>query len=355
MNYELSIKYVIFFLSVSLLVNSCNTFSSPQYKGAESSHFDGKRFFNQEQNPEKSGSGSILSLFKWLFASNDRDWEWFCYSPPGNPPAKYIGNDSLRVTYIGHATSLIQFDNINVLTDPVWSNSVGPLNLLNPTRSRPPGINFEDLPKIDIVLISHNHYDHCDLATLEHLRDACNPLFLCPLGVKQLLENDGISNVREMDWWDSITYKKSKIYFVPSKHFSMRGLNDRDNNLWGGYVLETKDGPIYFAGDTGFGIHFKQIFERFGKMRLSLLPIGPVEPRWFMSRVHIDGSEAVEAHQILKSQISIGIHFGTFEQGADDMYEPVEILKQKLIEEKISPKVFRLLFLGKSLDIPVLK
>ncbi|HEX5658990.1 MAG TPA: MBL fold metallo-hydrolase, partial [Polyangiales bacterium] len=202
---------------------------------------------------------------------------------------------------------------INVLTDPIWSERSSPFRWIGPKRVRPPGIRFEDLPPIDLVVVSHDHYDHCDLPTLKRLADTFRPQFLVPLNIAPLLRDAGIHAVQERDWWQSITYAQGKrAWVVPAQHFAARGPFDRDERLWGGFVFETSGGPVYFAGDTAMSDHFAQIHTRFGPMRLAVLPIGAYEPRWFMEPVHVDPQEALAAHHTLHARHSVGMHFGTF-------------------------------------------
>lgn len=333
-------KKIILILLINfqlLILYSCSTFDGSYYKGPVSDHFNGKEFYNKDS----SHSHSTWDLFKFLFFSSKGDWDEWWNEKPGPKPAERIAGDSIVVTFINHATFLIQVDSMNILTDPIFSEVASPVPLIGMERHRPPGIKFEELPQIDIVLVSHNHYDHMDISTLKRLKEKFNPLFFVPLGNKELMYDEGLNNAIELDWWGEYQFKnKYKITFVPSKHFSMRGLNDWDKSLWGGYVLQTALGPVYFAGDTGFGNHFKQIFEHFGPIRLALLPIGPVEPRWFFGDVHISPDEAIKAHKILKSKTSIAMHWGTFSQGSDNMLDAPRQLKILREKELLNPQEF---------------
>ena len=332
-------------------MTGCSSFSSTPYKGNISDHFDGEKFHNTDSIESKN----FFDLLYWFATRTESTWPMYCSSPLGEKPVEKIGNGSLRATFIGHATALLQFDNINILTDPVLSETIGPGTLLDQNRTRPPGIRFEDLPKIDIVLLSHNHYDHTGIQTLKRLAERFNPVMLVPLGEKALLLENGLTNVIELDWWQETTLLNRKISLVPAHHFTMRGIEDRNTSLWGGYVVETEQGPIYFAGDTGWGDHFRKINEKFGKIRLSLLPIGPVNPRGFMAPVHIDGVEAVKAHIVLQSQTSMAIHHGTYQQGDDTMLEPLEVLIREMKKNNIQKSEFRYPFNGKFIDVAPLK
>ena len=236
------------------------------------------------------------------------------------------GNE-LRVTMINHSTLLIQQSGGNILTDPVWSERVSPFQSIGPHRRRNPGVRFEDVPRIDIVLLSHNHYDHLDLATLRRLADRGQSQFIVPCGVARWLQSRSIGPAHELDWGDSLRVANTIVHSVPAMHFSARGLFDRNRTLWCGYVIEAADRVIYFAGDTGFGEHFAQIRERFGAPRLALLPIGAYEPRWFMAPVHMAPDEAIRAHEILAAKTSIAIHHGTFQLADEGLDTPKKQLR----------------------------
>jgi len=214
---------------------------------------------------------------------------------------------------VNHATVLIQQAGSNILTDPIWSERCGPVSWIGPRRHRAPGVEFDHLPPIDTVLLSHNHYDHLDVPTLRRLSARGGMTFVAPLGVARSLASRGIGPVRELDWGDSLGAPGATIHSVPAFHFSARGLLDRNRSLWCGYMIESNFGLIYFAADTAFGPHFGWIRERFGATRVALLPIGAYEPRWFMSPIHMNPEEAVEAHHILGASSSIAIHHGTFQ------------------------------------------
>jgi L-ascorbate metabolism protein UlaG (beta-lactamase superfamily) len=222
---------------------------------------------------------------------------------------------------------LLQQGGLHILTDPIWSKRASPFTWIGPRRHREPGMLIEDLPRIDIVLISHNHYDHLDLGTLHRLADRGKSQFIVPAGVARLLRSQDIGPVQELDWGESLTIGQTIIHSVPARHFSARGLFDRNRTLWCGYAIEARDRIIYFAGDTAFGDHFAGIRERFGAPRLALLPIGAYEPRWFMSPVHMGPDEAVRAHEILTAETSIAIHHGTFQLADEAIDTPKHLLR----------------------------
>jgi L-ascorbate metabolism protein UlaG (beta-lactamase superfamily) len=305
-------------------------FSAPRYTGPKSDHFDGDRFYNQDRTREKGFS----DFFKWVTNRDQGAWDKKHEVQPGQPPPNKVSPGELRVTFINHSTVLIQMEGLNILTDPIWSERASPMTFAGPKRVGPPGIRFDDLPPIDAVLVSHNHYDHLDVPTLRRLSDEHGSKIFSGLGNAKLLQNKEIKNVYDLDWWQSIRLSESvRVIFVPAQHFSSRGLFDHHKTLWGGFVIESPLQRVYFAGDTGFGDHFEQIRERFDPITLALLPIGAYKPRWFMSVAHLSPQEAVKAHGILRARHSMAIHFGTFPLGDDGEHEPVEEL-QRVLDEK---------------------
>jgi L-ascorbate metabolism protein UlaG (beta-lactamase superfamily) len=239
-----------------------------------------------------------------------------------------VGGNELRVTLINHSTLLLQQSGSHILTDPIWSERASPLTSIGPRRRRKPGVRWEDLPRIDTVLLSHNHYDHLDLATLRRLASRGQSQFIVPAGVARLLRYQNIGPVHELDWGESLPLSRATIHSVPALHFSARGIFDRNRTLWCGYVIEAADRIVYFAGDTAFGDHFARIRERFGAPRLALLPIGAYEPRWFMSPIHMGPVDAVKAHRILGAMTSIAIHHGTFQLADEGLDTPKKRLSE---------------------------
>ncbi|MCG8372949.1 MAG: MBL fold metallo-hydrolase, partial [Balneolales bacterium] len=252
----------------------------------------------------------------------------------GPRPAEKINDSTQVITYINHSTFLIQTDGLNILTDPVFSKRVSPFSFAGPKRMRPPGIRFEDLPDIDVVLLSHNHYDHLDINTLKRIQKEFDPQFITPLGVDLFLHQKRISNTLALDWWEETPVTEAvSIAAVQAQHFSSRGMFDRDKTLWAGFMIQSKNGNIYFAGDTGYNDFFKTIGERYAPVKTSLIPIGAYKPRWFMSPVHVDPQQAIQIHKDVGSGLSIGMHFGTFPLADDGQHEPVTELNEIVGDE----------------------
>ena len=323
--------------------------SAPRYSGPITDHFDGKRFHNLHP-PERKG---FLDFVRWQFTSKRAEWNNWTHSEPGAPPPGRVNARDLRVTFINHATVLIQVAGLNILTDPIWSDRASPVSWAGPKRHRAPGLRFNDLPPIDVVLLGHNHYDHFDRETLIRLKNEHQPRFVSALGNGALLQMNEIGAVTELDWWDATHLSNElSVTCVPAKHFSGRGLSDFDATLWCGYVIETPAGNIYFAGDTAMGDHFKAIKDRFRAFRLVLLPIGAYLPRWFMHPVHLSPNDAVEVHHLLEPAVSLAIHFGTFALGDDGEFEPVATLREALNTREQGGSQFWVLEHGEGRDVP---
>ena len=338
---------------VSLLLLAGGTFyvvayhilSGPRYKGPPSDHFDGKEFHNLEPTAMK-GLGDVL---KWQL--NREQGEWAEDIQPTSETIPEASVVDARITFINHASLLIQAGGVNVLTDPIWSERASPFSFAGPARKREPGVEFQDLPPIHAVLISHNHYDHLDISTLIRLRDDHDPVFIVPLGVDLLLDENDIHKTRALDWFDRTDILKATIHAVPAKHFSGRGLGDTNQTLWAGYIIESGGKKIYFAGDTGYGEFYKLIRDQYGEIDLALLPIGAYKPVWFMQPIHMSPQEAVQAHLDLGAKRSIGMHYGTFPMADDGQEEPVHDLNLAREEKRIRPVDFFTLGEGEYFDL----
>ena len=263
--------------------------------------------------------------------------------PPGRARA-----DRISATFIGHSTFLLQLGGICVLTDPIWSNRCSPVSFAGPRRVRRPGQSLDVLPGVDVLLVSHNHYDHMDLPTLRKIRKRWAPLVATGLGNARHLAKARIRSAVELDWWQSTELAGARVTYVPSQHFSSRSLYDRNRCLWGGFVIEAGGAVVYFAGDSGYCPHFAEIGRRFPRIDLALLPIGAYEPRWFMSQQHVDPLEAVRAHLDLRSRHSLGMHFGTFQLTDESIDAPVLALRQARARAGVAESEFDVLAFGET-------
>lgn len=337
---------VVILLSIPAMLFTLGYFlSAPKYTGPVSDHFDGKRFFSPGGKPAR-GLGKVL---QWMMKRQRGPWTAQTSIPFGEKPATSNENGIL-ITFVNHSTFLIQVNGINILTDPIWSERTSPFQWAGPRRMRPPGIRLEDLPKIDLVLLSHNHYDHLDFNTLKHLFKKDQPKIVTPLGVKAFLDGTKITGATDLDWWQTITLNNGlAIQAVPAQHFSGRGMFDRDATLWCGYVIQSAGKNIYFVGDTGYHeSFFKEIGEKCAPIEVALVPIGAFKPEWFMSPIHCSPIEAVKIHLEIKAKQSIATHFGTFPLADDGLDEPVVALHCALHSAGLSHDQFLILKEGEA-------
>jgi L-ascorbate metabolism protein UlaG (beta-lactamase superfamily) len=293
-------------------------------------HFRDGRFFNPGEQPH-----GFMDAMRWIMHRERGPWRAWIESEPGPRPPERVDGDALRVTFVGHATVLLQTAGLNFLTDPVWSLRASPVQWAGPKRHRAPGLRFEDLPPIDAVLLSHNHYDHLDIPTLRRLVERDHPAIFCPLGLQDFVRRLGFTEISELDWGQQQNWRNVEVHCTQAQHFAARTPFDRNKTLWCGWLLETNAsaGAVYFAADSGFGPHFAALAEKFPHIRLALLPIGAYRPEWFMGPVHMGPDEAVRVHQILKAQTSVAIHYGTFSLADDGETEPQEKLLSLLRNE----------------------
>lgn len=315
-----------------------NAGRNPYYAGPVSDHFDGVRFFNPGLDVDKSR----IDLLRFLLLEKRDAWPDNWPSPfQDKPPAT---SDALRVTLIGHAAYLIQVAGLNILTDPVFSKRASPFTFTGPKRVNPPGIAFDDLPKIDVVLVSHNHYDHLDLATLSRLAARDNPRVVTPLGNDTIIRaHDPAVRTEAYDWGDKVDLGAGiGVTPVPTAHWSARGLGDRRKALWASFVIETPAGRVYHVGDSAYaeGQNFRAHKQAYGPFRLALLPIGAYEPRWFMQAAHMNPEEAVRAMQDLGAPQALGHHWGTFQLTAEAVDAPEQALAAARAAAGIAPEAF---------------
>lgn len=305
------------------------------------------------RNPHIPEEFNKRKIFHWTASINSMKSAYQSHAGAGfvTPDLQKIDNPTphkTQVTWIGHSSFLIQYNGINILTDPVFSDRTSPVSFVGPTRLSPLGLTFEQLPKIDYVLISHNHYDHLDTRSLIQLGD--HPKYFVPLGIKQWFKNTKLNyTVNELDWWDTLKEPELKITSVPAQHFSSRTLLDFNETLWCGWVIDFgQDRKIYFAGDTGFSKHFKEIGSRIGPMELSLIPIGAYEPRHILKHIHVNPEEAVKIHKDVKSKNSLGMHWGTFRLTGEPSLEPPRELRSILNKYGVSTRSFRTIDIGQT-------
>ena len=317
-----------------------------------SDHFNGTHFFNPEATPLPTirGTPGQRRSGLWRMIQMRRDpaiwarWPKFLENKVFAPPS---GETSL--TWIGHSSFLLRLPGLTLLTDPVFSDRCSPLSFAGPKRVRKPGIALQDLPKIDLILLSHNHYDHMDLDSLRLLRRHFPEVrIVTMLGNAKYLAKKGLPGAIELDWWQETTLLDAHITATPARHFAARTLWDRYETLWGGFFLTHKGRKIYFAGDSGYTKYFAEIGQKLGAPDLAMIPIGAYEPRDFMGPMHINPAEAVQALQDLNAARAVGMHFGTFQLTAEPIDAPLDDLATVLRAANIPPERFFTLEAGES-------
>jgi L-ascorbate metabolism protein UlaG (beta-lactamase superfamily) len=323
------------------------------YDGPVSDHFDGLHFFDPDGAPPKS-LGEVL---RWQFGSGRQraTWPEWVPSPYADRPPPRVDGGKVRLSFVGHASWLIQTEGLNILVDPVWSMRASPFSWAGPKRHNDPGIAFDALPGIDIVLVSHGHYDHLDLATLSKLSAKFSPRVITPLGNDITMKRaDASVRAEAFDWHQRAELGNGvAVTLVPTRHWSARGLFDRNQSLWASFVLETPAGKIYAVGDSGYGQgkHFRDVGRAHGPLRLALLPIGAYEPRWFMKDQHMNPSDAVKALADCGAQEALAHHHGTFQLTDEAIDAPVMALDEALKQAKIPPERFAALKPGQVVEI----
>jgi L-ascorbate metabolism protein UlaG (beta-lactamase superfamily) len=312
---------------------------------SDKAHLRQGRFFNTWSRDPKT-LGAVL---RWMRTRTPAPWPQWIHNPPNDPIENHVQGNRLRLTMIGHASVLIQVAGVNILTDPVWSDRTSPVQFAGPKRVRAPGLTLDQLPPIDIVLVSHNHYDHLDVPTLKELVRRFDPHIVTPLGNAALIPS---TRVTELDWHQSCTAKNISIECEPVQHWSSRWLNDQNKALWSGFTLKTTAGNIYFAGDTGFHDHvFDQARKKHGSFRVALLPIGAYAPRWFMKYQHMDPDEAVQSMKLLNARRALALHHGVWQLTDEPIHEPADKLLAALAEQQLTSDIFRVLEPGQAWNV----
>ena len=300
----------------------------------QSDHCDGEAFFNPGLGRTTRG---LLDVLKWRRTSERVPWLTPPPDPLHPPPSGPVLPGTVAVTAIGHATFLLRLPGLTVLTDPVFSERCSPVSWAGPKRVRAPGLALDALPAIDVVLLSHNHYDHMDFPSLRRLLARGCRRVVTTLGNRARLQGLGFPDVVELDWWQATDVDGWTVTATPAQHFSRRTLRDTNRSLWAGLMLSGPDGRVFFAGDSGFGPHWRDIQQRLGTPGLALLPIGAYEPRWFMQPVHMNPAEAVQAHADLQSAHSLGMHWGVFQLTDEPIDAPPAALAAALAGRDLPP------------------
>jgi len=318
------------------------TSSRKTYSGPISDHFDGKQFFDPDGVPPKS----LRQVLRWQFGRDRQRTTWpkWLPSPHADTPPARVEGEQVRLSFIGHASWLIQTSGLNILVDPVWSVRASPVGWAGPKRRNDPGIDFDLLPAIDAVLVSHGHYDHLDVATLSRLAARFSPRMITPLGndiaMRRAVPKSGVET---FDWHERVDLsKRVTVTLVPTRHWTARGLFDRNKALWASFVLATPAGKIYIVCDSGYGDgrHFRRVAQAHGSLRLAILPIGAYEPRWFMRDQHMNPSDAVKALADCGAEQALAHHHGTFQLTDEAIDAPLTALRAALDEANIPRERF---------------
>jgi L-ascorbate metabolism protein UlaG (beta-lactamase superfamily) len=324
-------------------VLAVRTAAARYYDGPISDHFDGRIFFDPHGVPPKS----LGDLVRWWTGGGRSKWPLRVENAHADRPPARVEGARLRVSFVGHATLLLQTGGLNILTDPVWSERVSPVSFAGPRRVRDPGVAFDKLPPIDAVLVSHGHYDHLDLDTLSRLAAAHNPRVIAPLGNDTIMRlHDAAVRAEAHDWHDRVDLGNGlTVTLAPMRHWSARGVLDRNKALWAAFVLQTPAGRIYHVADSGYGDghHFRAARARYGPFRLAILPVGAYEPRWFMRDMHMNPEESIRAFFDCGAELALGHHLETFQLTNEPIGAPRHALTEARAAAEIPPEQFRLL------------
>lgn len=330
----------VIFISGCLHLNAIN----PHYNPAKKHHTP--EGFKNNYPHEPSGSFWKWQWERWAAGGVKAPaGSWKSVIASVKPDLSYLQTNrtTRSVTWLGHASVLVQTNGLNIVTDPVFSERTSPVQFAGPKRMVPLSISAAELPVVDLVLISHNHYDHLDKASVKTLNERAQgkATFVVPLGLKQWFEEEGITNVRELDWWDSFEHKGVTIHFTPAQHWSKRTLTDTNRSLWGGFVVEDRGWKFFYTGDTGYSQDFKDIGKKFGEFDFAAIAIGAYAPRWFMKTQHCNPEEAVQIMQDINAKEALGVHWGTFVLTDEPLDEPPKLLRFALDAKKIPTAQFR--------------
>ncbi|MDH4232630.1 MAG: MBL fold metallo-hydrolase [Nitrospirota bacterium] len=341
-------RFVCLAIGVLISVSAC---SSAEH-GVGRSHHTGQGFRNLHTTDDKTFFDFVTWQWQRL-SKNIPSPEAYHFPIAGTDPG-FLRREhhSAAITWIGHATLLLQSNRLNILTDPHFSERASPVQWAGPKRAVPPGIPLDDLPEIDVVLISHNHYDHLDEESVMKLfwrPGGDRTVFIVPLKLKEWFTRRGIERVVELDWWDEHRTGKATVIAVPVQHWSKRGLFDGFETLWAGWVIRVDGRQYLIVCDAGYSLEYSEIRRRLGPSDLAALPIGAYEPRWFMKKYHMTPEEAVQAHIDAGAGTSVGIHWGTFVLTDEPLDEPPVRLGKALKEKEISPDRFLVLQHGETI------
>jgi len=319
-------------------------FTSPFFAFAEDSLNNLKHHLPDGTYTNTSGianESSLKEVLKWSWERRGKRVETFEFETKEPNYQKIYKNEELMITWIGHESFLYQNKDINILTDPHFTERASPLSFTGPKRYMAPGMKIDDLPDIDVVTISHSHYDHLDYGTVKSLSEKFkNILFVVPLGLKEWFEDKGIYNVKELDWWESTKVQRTAITFAPVQHWSARGLFDRNESLWGAWHFKNNSHSFIHLGDTGYTNDFKEIRKKLGPVDLAAIPIGAYEPRWIMEFSHMNPEEAVMSYFDLEATEAVGMSWGTFILTDEPVTEPLEKLNEALQRYDLSESDF---------------
>lgn len=340
--------HIILFLSWSLFM----IFGA----GAAQSHHTYDGFRNPYPGFKERDFSDFLRWSVWDRLTGKKPKHPATYSfPLADNDGSYLraNHTDFTVTWVGHSTLLIQIEGVTILTDPIWSKRSSPVKFAGPKRQVPPGLALKDLPPVDLVIISHDHYDHLDKETLKKLGN--KPFYLVPLGIGSILEDLDIKRYAELDWWDTITFNKLEIICTPAQHFSGRNPLHQNKTLWASWAIRGREHSFYYGGDSGYFTGFSEIGKKFGPFDVAALPIGAYQPRWFMGPVHMDPDEAVRAYLDLKARYFVPIHWGTFQLADEPLDEPPQKLRQSIKARNLPQNNFLILKHGQTKVLPAPK